>query len=156
MRTSDNGLDHIKKFEGYKPTSYNDVGGLPTIGYGHLIDITLEAYLLNSVITETKALELLAEDVADAERAVNTYVMATLKQHEFDALVSLVYNIGSGNFSSSTVLKRINLREPEAAIVEAWQWFNKVGPNVVQGLVNRRKSEVELYTGAHFSVICRK
>lgn len=149
MESSANGLNHIKQYEGYSSTSYNDVAGLPTIGYGHLIDIVGEAYLLNSVITTSKALQLLAEDVKEAENAVNSCVMVTLNQNEFDALVSLVYNIGAGTFSSSTVLKKINLRKSKEQISAAWKAWNKATINgkktMVQGLVNRRTSEVELY-----------
>ncbi len=149
MESSANGLNHIKQYEGYSSTSYNDVAGLPTIGYGHLIDIVGEAYLLNSAITTSKALQLLAEDVKEAENAVNSCVMVTLNQNEFDALVSLVYNIGAGTFSSSTVLKKINLRKSKEQISAAWKAWNKATINgkktMVQGLVNRRTSEVELY-----------
>ena len=149
MESSANGLNHIKQYEGYSSTSYNDVAGLPTIGYGHLIDIVGEAYLLNSAITTSKALQLLAEDVKEAENAVNSCVMVTLNQNEFDALVSLVYNIGAGAFYSSTVLKEINLRKPKEQISAAWKAWNKATINgkktMVKGLVNRRTAEVELY-----------
>ena len=148
MKTSSTGLNHLKQFEGFSASAYNDVAGLATIGYGHLIK-TNEFHLRSAPITKTEALDLLAQDVKTAENEVNARVFLTPNQNEFDALVSLVYNIGVGAFASSTVLKRINLGENQERVTQAWNMWNKATVNgqlqVVAGLVNRRKSELELY-----------
>jgi lysozyme len=151
MRTSRNGLNHIKQYEGFSATAYQDVAGLWTIGYGHLIKSN-ENHLHSATLTEEQAIELLAQDVRTAEQAVRANVVVELNQNQFDALVSLVFNIGSGAFSGSTVLSRINVNESVERITEAWLRWNKARVNgqlqVVPGLVNRRESEIELYFSA--------
>lgn len=116
-----------------------------TIGYGTLIDTAEEAYLLNATLSKEEALELKKKDIGRFESTIRGYVSAPLNQNQFDALVSLVYNIGSGNFRDSTVLKRINNYDTPERIKEAWEWWNKDDGQFVQGLANRREAETELY-----------
>lgn len=146
MNTSDNGLEFIARWEGFSPTAYMDNNDGWTIGYGTLIDTTEEAYLLPpKVITKEEALELKKRDLGAFEATIRGNVIPKLNQNQFDALVSLVYNIGPGNFRSSTVLRRINAYDTPERITEAWKWWNKDDGQFVQGLMNRREAEVELY-----------
>lgn len=144
MNISQTGLDLIKKFEGLRLEAYRDVAGIWTIGYGHTGDLAHE----DSVITEAKAEWLLRQDVSWSERAVDDIVKVSLSQNEFDALVSLVFNIGVGNFQSSTCLRRLNNKDRNGAAM-ALQWFNKarIGGELqeVAGLVRRRAAEAELF-----------
>lgn len=144
MRTSRKGVEFIAQWEGFSATAYMDANDGWTIGYGHLI-VPGEEHLINATLTKAQALELKKKDLGVAEAAVRGQVSAPLNQSQFDALVSLIYNIGSGNFSSSTVKQRINSYDTKERISEAWQRWNKDDGHFVQGLANRRKAEVEMY-----------
>ena len=130
------GLDLIKESEALRLDVYLDQAGLPTIGYGHLI----KSGEVFTTITE----ELLRDDVATAENLVNQLVTVELTQNMFNALVSLVFNIGSGNFASSTLLRKLNAGDYEGAQNEFPRW-NKITINgvlvVSNGLVARRGRE---------------
>lgn len=145
MRTSDKGIKFISQWEGFSPTAYMDDNDGYTIGYGHLIQGQDEQWLVGATITKEQALELLKKDVGIAEASVYTWVTAPLNQNQFDALVSLIYNIGGGQFRTSTLRTRINLNDTKERITEAWQRWNKDDGRVVQGLVNRRKAETDLF-----------
>lgn len=151
MKTSQNGLEFIKSHEGFKLAAYQDVAGKWTIGVGHLIDLDTEQHLLGAPITEAQVIELLQEDVREAEAAVNSQVTATLNQNQFDALVSFVFNLGSGNFSQATFRKLINQGKGREEVEPAWKRWDKArDPNTGQlvsfaGLARRRQEEVDLY-----------
>jgi len=87
------GLNLIKASEGFRANMYYDQNHLPTIGYGTLIDTKEEEYLKTATINESQALDLLRKDCAIFEKAITKSVMVPLNQNQFDALVSLVYNI---------------------------------------------------------------
>lgn len=135
------GLAHLKQWEGLKLSPYKDSAGLWTIGYGHLLK---NGEWWDS-ITEAQASQLLAQDVGTAEDAVNSLVKVTLSQPQFDALVSFVYNVGVGAFRRSTLLKLLNAGDYAGAAAQLPLW-RKAGGQVIQGLVNRRASEVALFT----------
>lgn len=145
MKTSENGLKFIAQWEGFSATAYMDDNDGWTIGYGTLIDTASEAHLINATITKAEALELKKKDVGFIEAAIRGQISVELNQNQFDALVSLIYNIGSGNFKNSTVRARINNRDTPERIAEAWGWWNKDDGRFVQGLANRREKEIELY-----------
>jgi lysozyme len=144
MKTSDKGIAFIAQWEGFSPTAYMDDHDGWTIGYGHLIKPS-ENHLINATLTKEQALALKKQDVGIAEAAIRGQVSAPLNQNQFDALVSLIYNIGSGQFSGSTVKRRINSYDTKENITEAWQRWNKDDGKVVQGLINRRKAETDLF-----------
>lgn len=103
LKTSTKGIQFIKNWEGFKSHAYNDSKGYCTIGYGHLIEkkkcenIVLSNEFKNG-ITEVRALELFNKQLPEFEKAVQRDVTVDLYQHEFDALVSLLFNCGE-NFS---------------------------------------------------------
>lgn len=133
--------EHLtEQFEGCKLTAYQDVKGVWTIGYGH----TGTDVRPGLVITQGTAEDLLLHDVQSAEFHVNHLVNVPLTQHEFDALVDFTFNVGSGNFASSTLLKLLNLRNYAAAALEFVKW-NKSGGMVVAGLLRRRIAETEVF-----------
>jgi lysozyme len=152
METSQNGIDFIKSHEGLRLTQYLDQAGLPTIGYGHLIKPN-EGFYLGKTITTEQAEELLRSDLRPAEIAINSGIFTQLTQWQYDALVSLVFNIGGGAFNSSTLKGRINNEFTKAEIEEAWLRWNKVRINgvltVSNGLTKRRQDEADMY----FSII---
>jgi lysozyme len=144
MTTSAKGKDFIKQFEGFRNTMYLDAGGLPTIGYGHLIKPGEEFYN-NTTISKAQGDMLFTDDLKQFEAAVNTSVVKQLNQNQFDALVSLAYNIGAGAFADSTVVKRINTNATVTDITTNWQRWNKVNGVLNAGLLNRRNAEIEVY-----------
>lgn len=146
MRLSDKGLQLLKQWEGCKLRVYKDAAGLPTIGVGHLL--TREELVggkYDDGITEAEAMELLAQDVAPAEKAVSG-VKVPLTQNQFDALVSFVFNVGTGAFRKSTLLRKLNSGDYAAVPVELRKWTRAAGKRV-PGLVNRRDNEILLWKG---------
>jgi len=139
MRTSDKGLELIKKHEGLKLTAYRCPAGVWTIGYGHTR--TAKSGL---TIEQRTADELLKQDVRFAEIAV-TKELPTISQPKFDALVSFVFNVGAGAFQKSTLLKRIKANQEEHLIRHEFSRWDKAGGKVLAGLVRRRQDEANLY-----------
>jgi len=146
---SANGIETIKRFEGFSHTPYKDSAGKWTIGYGHLIQPD-ESFTYISVEQATK---LLHADLYDAESAVRSAVAVPISQGMYDALVSFTYNVGANAFKSSTLLRYLNSGDYMAANREFTRWtkadINGDGitqpTEIVAGLVNRRNAESELF-----------
>lgn len=142
MRTSQKGIDLIKEFEGYSERVYLCPGGVYTIGYGHTKGVQV-----GDTCTREKAEEYLKDDLKDTEEAVLDLVDVPLTQNQFDALVSLVYNIGSGNFYDSTIRKVINYKVSDIdEYRRAWMMWVKAQGRVLKGLVRRREAEFKLFS----------
>jgi lysozyme len=145
MKTSYIGRKLIKSFEGYRSEAYICPAGKLTIGYGHTSGVKE-----GDTCTEEQADIYLQEDLQWAEKAVNAQNLR-LSQFQFDALVSFVYNVGSGNFQESTLLKRIKANPKDyAAIEEEWKRWKYSKGKVLKGLVRRRAAEYELYRNGFF------
>lgn len=147
MNISPQGLDLLKKLEGFRSKPYKCSAGKLTIGYGHVI-LPNEQF---TEITIDEANSLLKKDIAWAEHAINKR-FSNLKQNQFDALVCFVYNTGETvEFSNSNVLKYIKLREYETAISYWKQWNKELNEEKVlvisRGLQNRRNAEIEMFMG---------
>lgn len=136
-----NGLDLIKRFEGFSRTVYFCPAGYPTIGYGHVVKDD-EHFL--SGIDEAQAEELLRQDAQIAERAVLRLINVPLTDGQFDALVSFTYNLGSGALQRSTLRRKIN-REEHAEVPEQFMRWVWAGGRKLKGLVRRRAAESDLY-----------
>lgn len=144
-KVSKDGLNLIKKFEGLRLNAYLDSVNVPTIGFGSTY-VDGVRVKLGMTITEEKALELLEEHIdREVIPYINSLIKVPLKQNQIDAIVSLIYNIGSSAFKSSTVLRKINSGAPIIEIESAWKSWNKAGGKILQGLVNRRLAEINLY-----------
>ena len=113
-----NGVELIKRFEGFSARTYMCPAGYPTIGYGHVV---LKGESFNR-IDEAEAVRLLRRDAQIAERAVLRLVTSPLKDQQFDALVSFTYNLGGGALQSSTLRRKLLRREYEAAANEFRRW----------------------------------
>lgn len=144
MRLDQRGIDFLKQREGFSATKYWDYAGY-SIGYGHLIK---SGENISEPISVAYATQLLANDVAWAEGAVNRNVAVALSQNQFNALVSLAYNIGAKGFASSTLLRLLNKGDYSGAANQFSVW-NKVTANgkkqVNNGLVARREKERSLF-----------
>ena len=138
MKTSDQGIDQIKTFEGFRTMPYQDVVGKWTVGYGHLM-VSGDGTVQGSPITMGHATELLRNDVSTAETCVDTCGVE-LTQNEFDALVSFTYNLGTGAFTRSSLLKFLRAGNKEAAAAEFPKWA-MAGGKEVAGILKRRLVE---------------
>lgn len=142
MNISKQGIDLIKSFENLRLTAYLCPAGVWTIGYGHTANVRR-----GDIITEEQAQKMLESDLAWVERTIQATVMVPLSQNQYDALCSLIYNIGSAMFSNSTLLKCINNKTGEEAIEAQFKRWKFVNGRESKGLVNRRRKEVELWRG---------
>lgn len=140
MKTSALGVGMIQRFEGFSETVYMDSGGKATIGFGHLVREG-EFY---TTLSKAEASTLMQQDLQLAEAIVKRKVTVPLNQNQFAALVSLVYNIGPGNFSSSTLLKKLNAGDYRGASNEFLRWKHVAGEPVA-GLERRRAIERTLF-----------
>lgn len=139
MKYSENGLRLTMEFEGCRLESYLDTGEVASIGYGHTNGVKL-----GQTCTLEMAKEWLAEDVAWGEESIKKMVHVVLTQNQFDALVDFVFNIGSGHFLTSTLLRFLNLGNYERAAKEFERW-NEDNGVVVDGLTRRRLAEKKLF-----------
>lgn len=142
MKLSQRGIDLIKQFEGYSSKAYPDpaTGGAPwTIGYG-----TIKGVKPGMIITAEQAEKMLRDDVAKFESGVSSLITAPTAQGQFDAMVSLAYNIGLGNFGKSTLLKKHNARCYTCAADQFRVW-NRANGKVMNGLTKRRAAERQVY-----------
>ncbi len=137
MKTSQNGINKIKKYENLKLKAYKCSAGKPTIGYGH----TKEVYM-GQTISKEKAEEFFREDLKGPERYVNEVnknKKYNLNQNQFDSLVSFTYNAGPKK------LKTLTQNRTKAQLPNGMKLYNKVGKKVIKGLVNRRQDEINLF-----------
>lgn len=144
MKTSERGLAFICNHEACVLQAYPDpaTSGEPwTIGVGHTGGVKP-----GDTCTMEEAMQWLKEDVAEAEEVINRVVRVELSQDQFDALVSLVFNIGGGNFERSTLLKKINALNFDGASDEFPRW-NRAAGRVLAGLTKRRLAESRLFSG---------
>ena len=136
-----NGLDLIKRFEGFSRTVYFCPAGYPTIGYGHVVKDDED---FSAGIDEAQAEELLRQDAQIAERAVLRLINVLLTDGQFDALVSFTYNLGGGALQRSTLRRKIN-REEHAEVPEQFMRWVWAGGRKLRGLVRRRAAEAGFY-----------
>lgn len=139
MKMSDAGLALTEKFEGLRLQAYQDIVGVWTNGYGNTHNV-----VPGSTITLDQAISDLRDNIAGAEYVVNRVVTVPLKQGQFDALVDFVFNLGAGNFQSSTLLRKLNAKDYAGAAAEFNKW-NHAGGKVVAGLTARRQAETDLF-----------
>lgn len=141
---SPQGVDLICGFEGLELKAYDDGVGVCTIGYGTTIYPHGKAVQYGDTCTIEQAKNYMQYDLRRFEQAVTAAVNVPLNQNQFDALVSLSYNIGIGAFKNSTLLKLLNASDYHAASHQFDVWI-KAGGKTVQGLVNRRAVEKTLF-----------
>ena len=137
MRTSDEGLNLIKKYEGCRLTAYKCPSGVWTIGYGHTHNVKE-----GMTITQAQADDFLRSDLLNAEKYVDVYApIYHFTQAQFDALVSFTYNCGAGNLKKLVNGGMRTIHEISAAIPT----YNKSRGVVLKGLVNRRNDEKAMF-----------
>ena len=144
MKTSRAGIDLIKQFEGCRLKSYKDSAGIWTIGYGTTTAAGLGTVQAGMTITQSQADEWLAAGLVKYEAGVMRALTRSPNQNQFDAMVSLCYNIGEGAFAKSSVARLFNGGDVHGA-ADAFLMWKKAGGKVLQGLMNRRRKERELF-----------
>lgn len=164
-QVSQQAIDFIKSFEAFRANLYNDPAGHCSIGYGHLVhrencDGRASESDFTGGVTEARATEMLRTHVTGVEAVVNEAVEVQLNQHQFDALVSFAYNVGTGRrgtasqegtgFLGSTLLRRLNAGEYDAVPEELARW-NRAGGRVLPGLTRRRAAEGRMFTSGDYS-----
>jgi len=138
------GVDIICGFEGKRLAAYDDGVGVWTIGFGTTVYPNGIKVKKGDTCTEAQAKAYMAQDLKKFETAVNNAATVPLSQNQFDALVSLAYNIGTNAFSKSTLVKKLNANDYHGAADQFDVWVNAGGKRM-QGLVNRRAKEKALF-----------
>lgn len=148
-KISENGINLIKKFEGFSSKPYPDPAtkGVPyTIGYGATFYPNgKKVTMSDKPITEEEGVKLLVYMLEKFEQYVDSYCVDSLTQNQFDALVSFCYNVGPANLKSSTLLKKVNKNPNDPTIKDEFNKWVKGGGKTLKGLVIRRQAEAELY-----------
>lgn len=150
MRISEQGADLIRKYEQFRNHPYIDAVGKPTIGWGNTFwEDGTPVKMTDEPISRKRGDELHSFWLREFEEVILKYVKPCLYQCQFDALVSFVYNVGVGNFSRSTLLKKVNKNADDSGIEFQFGRWNKGRVNgkleVLRGLTRRRNEEAYLY-----------
>ena len=132
----------IAGFESYQAVAYKDAVGVPTVGYGETKGVKM-----GQKTTPDRALVQLLSSANRHADDIRQCISVPLYQHEFDAYVSLAYNIGAKNFCHSTLVRKLNARDYTGACTEIRRW-NKAGGKVLAGLTKRREKEYRMCMGA--------
>jgi len=145
MNISPVGIALVEEVEQCRLVAYWDaIGKVWTIGWGHT-----GAHVQEGLVwTQEQADAVLTTDLAGAQGCINRLVRVPLKQNQFDALCSFVYNVGCGAFTTSTLLRDINAGKFDLAAGQFPLWCHDHAGNVEQGLLDRRLKEQALFTGA--------
>lgn len=143
MKISEKGIEFIIKEEGEVLTAYICPAGVWTIGVGH----TGKDVNPGMKISKEQSRELLKSDLVRFENSVSRSVKVNLTQNQFDALVSFAFNVGTGAFETSTLLKKINSSAPIAEIEVEFRKWVYAGGKILPGLKARREREIKLYKG---------
>jgi lysozyme len=143
VKASQAAIDLVKRFEGLRLEAYQDQRGIWTIGYGY----TGPEVRQGLVWTETQANLALVSRINAIAGILTGCIVPVIKQTQFDALVSLCYNIGQGAFRGSTLLRLINLRDFPGAGEEFLKW-DHVDGKASPGLLRRRQAELALWDGS--------
>lgn len=140
------GIDLITKFEGLKLKPYLCSAKVPTIGFGSTrYENGVKVKLSDPEITKERAIQLFANTLTQYEEAVDDYTTDKVNQNQFNALVSFCYNVGANALKNSTLLKIVNTNVNSEQIKEQFLKWVKANGKTIQGLVNRRNAESELY-----------
>lgn len=139
MKASVDAYELIKQSEGLRLKAYLCPAGIWTIGYGHTSGVSP-----NSFITIQEADEYLHRDVATIEMQLNKLNLS-LRQCQWDAIVSFVFNVGIGNFKASTLLAKIRINPDDNSIMDEFLRWVYANGKVMRGLQKRRLTEMKLY-----------
>ena len=140
-------IDLIKKWEGLRKNAYLDPVGIWTIGYGTIRYPDGTRVKQGDTCTEAQAAAWLLDHVEDKTPQIDRAIKVPVSENEYCAIVSFVYNLGIGNFTSSTLLKKLNSGTRKAEVAAEFDRWVFAGGKKLQGLVNRRAEEKNLFLG---------
>tara|TARA_R110000824_G_scaffold84808_1_gene211249 strand:+ start:90 stop:533 length:444 start_codon:yes stop_codon:yes gene_type:complete len=147
MNISQEGISLIKKFEGCELEAYQCAAGVWTIGYGSTKDVKE-----GDTLTQKEADNLLLHEMQEYEGYIKELVKVPLKQNQFDALVSWVFNLGPANLKASTMLKFLNAGDYHLIPSQIKRW-NKANGKVLEGLIRRREAEALMFEDKDWSAV---
>lgn len=150
MKTSANGKALIRESEGLRLKAYPDpaTGGRPwTIGYGHTRGV-----MPGQIATRPEVERWLDDDIAVAEAAIARHVRVPLKQHEYDALVDFIFNLGETKFAKSTLLRKLNEGDKVGAGDEFQRWVY-ADHKILRGLVTRARKRQALWSSKPATIV---
>jgi len=146
MKTSAEGINHIREFEGERLKAYKCSAGVWTIGVGHTSAAGAPEVSEGMTITAAESSTILARDLASFELGVEKMLEVKVTQAQFDVLVSFAFNCGLGSLKKSTLLKRVNEGNFDAVPAELMKW-TRAGGKEIAGLVRRRRAVAKLWRG---------
>jgi lysozyme len=147
IEITDATISLVKKFEKFSSVIYPCLAGKPTIGYGHVVN-EAEKLKYKNGISAKEADDILREDLQHAVNCLKKLIKISLTANQISALISLIFNVGCGDFASSKALKLINQNNLEKAKIELFDrtiGFVRIGNKIIKGLVNRRALEEKLW-----------
>lgn len=142
---SDFGAAFIRKWEGCELQAYQDLKGIWTIGYGNTMYKNGTSVKQGDTITQLEADILFRSILSRFETSLSKLLRNDVTQSQYDALLSLCYNIGIGAFGGSTILRLINRNANDPNIRAEFMKWNRSGGKVSNGLTNRRTAEAKMY-----------
>ena len=146
MKLNARGYDLIKQYEGYSDRPYLCPAGIPTIGFGNTYYPNgSKVKLTDKQITREYANEMLQFVADNFANEVSKSIKSIISQNQLNALTSFAYNLGMTNFRNSTLLKKVNANPNDPTIKEEFLKWNKSNGKILQGLINRRRAESNLY-----------
>lgn len=134
----------IKRFEELRLKAYQDQGGVWTIGWGHTGGVQM-----GDLITQEQAESFFKNDLSEPARVLAAEKGVELYQHEYDALVSFIYNVGAAQWSTSTMRRALKIGRHDLAADEFKRW-NKVKGKISRGLARRRHEEEMMFREASY------
>ena len=147
MNISQEGISLIKKFEGCELEAYQCAAGVWTLGYGSTKDVKE-----GDTLTQKEADNLLLHEMQEYEGYIKELIKVPLKQNQFDALVSWVFNLGPANLKASTMLKFLNAGDYHLIPSQIKRW-NKANGKVLEGLIRRREAEALMFEDKDWSAV---
>jgi lysozyme len=145
MKVNAEGYALLKKFEGCVLKAYKCPAGVWTIGFGNTFYEDGTKVKEGDVITQQRADELAKFIVEQFATSIRAMIKQPLSENQFSACVSLAYNIGTGGFKKSSVLRKLNANPTDPTIADSFRLWNKGGGVILKGLVRRREAEIALY-----------
>jgi lysozyme len=145
MKVNAEGYALLKKFEGCVLKAYKCPAGVWTIGFGNTFYEDGTKVKEGDVITQQRADELAKYIVEQFASSIRAMIKQPLNENQFSACVSLAYNIGTGGFKKSSVLRKLNVNPTDQTIADSFRLWNKGGGVILKGLVRRREAEIALY-----------
>lgn len=139
------GIPLIKKYEGLRLQAYICPAGLPTIGYGNTFYENGSKVVMGEKISIERADQLLFHTVQQFEISVRKLAKKPLTDNQIGALTSFAFNVGVGNLSKSTLLKKVNVNPNDPTIRNEFMRWTRANGKVLNGLVRRRQEEADLY-----------